>query len=365
MLKREFWRNFDFWLFGSMLALCIFGIAMINSAIAGNLDLETYVTRQIIFILLGLVVAIGAAVVDYHYWSSLVHIFYAVVFVLLIVVFIFSQAAFGSARWIQAGLVNIQPSELSKVVLILVLADYFSKNQNNPHDLKWIAGSVVYLFGFVIWVALQPNLSTTIVLVVIWFIMIWVAGLEIKYLFFFSLFGFFGAIALFPFIEPYQQQRILNFVIPDPNATYGNSYNVEQALIAIGSGGLFGQGYGHGTQVQLRFLKVRHTDFIFSAMAEEFGFIGTIIIIAILIFLIIRILRAGRLASDSFGALIAYTYGMLMFFQTAVNIGVNLKLVPVTGLTLPFISYGGSSLLTMILGVGLVESIVLRQKTNT
>jgi rod shape determining protein RodA len=364
MLRREIWRHFDFWLFGSMVVLCIFGIAMINSAIAGNQDLESYVTRQIVFVSLGMIVAILTSIIDYHYWSSLVRIMYAGVFVLLIVVFIFSKASFGSARWIETGLVNIQPSELAKVVLILILADYFSRTQDEPHGLKWIGGSLLYLGGFVIWIALQPNLSTTIVLVVIWLIMIWVAGLDIKYIFIFSLVGVFGAIAVFPFIEPYQQQRILNFIIPDPNATYGNSYNVEQALIAIGSGGWLGQGYGHGTQVQLRFLKVRHTDFIFSAMAEEFGFIGTIIVIALLIFIIIRILRAGHLASDSFGALIAYSYGMLMFFQTAVNIGVNLKLVPVTGLTLPFISYGGSSLLSMILGVGLVESIVLRQNTT-
>lgn len=361
MLRREFWQHFDFWLYGSMLALCIFGVAMINSAIAGNQDLETYVTRQIVFIIIGIVVSIAVTIIDYHYWASLVHLMYAVVLVLLIVVFVFSQAAFGSARWIEAGLVNIQPSELAKVVLILTLADYFSKTQNSPHDFKWILGSMKYLLGFVIWVALQPNLSTTIVLFVIWFIMIWVAGLDVKYLFTFTIVAVVGALALFPFIEPYQQQRIINFIIPDTNATYGNSYNVEQALIAIGSGGLLGEGYGHGTQVQLRFLKVRHTDFIFSAMAEELGFIGTIVVIAILIFLIFRILRAGRLASDSFGALIAYSYGMLMFFQTAVNIGVNLKMVPVTGLTLPFISYGGSSLLTMMLGVGLVESIVLRR----
>lgn len=364
MLKREIWRHFDFWLFGAVVILSIFGIAMINSAIAGNLDLETYVTRQIIFVALGLGVIIITAIIDYHYWSSLIRIMYIVVLILLIVVYIFSKASFGSARWIETGLVNIQPSELAKVVIILTLADYFSKTQNEPHGYKWIGGSLIYLSGFVVWVALQPNLSTTIVLLVIWIIMIWVAGIDTKYVFIFALVGMFGAVAIFPFIEPYQQQRILNFVIPDPNATYGNSYNVEQALIAIGSGGWLGQGYGHGSQVQLRFLKVRHTDFIFSAMAEEFGLIGTIIIISLLIFIIIRILRAGRLANDSFGALIAYSYGMLMFFQTAVNIGVNMKLVPVTGLTLPFISYGGSSLLSMFLGVGLVESIVLRQKPH-
>jgi len=362
VIKREIWRHFDYWLFGAVIILSIFGVAMIQSAVAGNEELEGYVTRQLVFLGIGLVVMIATAVIDYHYWASVTKVMYAITLLLLIVVFISSQATFGAARWIETGLVNIQPSELAKVVLILVLADYFSRSKHEPHDLKWIIKSVLIVGGLVVWIVLQPNLSTSIVLFIIWFIMIWIAGLNPKFLFFMVLVGIVAAIAAFPLLEPYQQQRIITFILPDPNATYGNTYNVEQALISIGSGGLLGQGYGHGSQVQLRFLKVRHTDFIFSAMAEEFGFIGTVIVIALLVFVIIRCLRAGNLAHDSFGALIAYTFGMLMFFQAAVNMGVNLKVIPVTGLTLPFISYGGSSLLSMLLGVGLVESVVLRQK---
>ena len=134
-----------------------------------------------------------------------------------------------------------------------------------------------------------------------------------------------------------------------------------QAKITIGSGGWFGQGYGQGTQVQLRFLKVRHTDFIFSAMAEEFGFVGTVLIIGLLVVIILRSLKAAREAGDRFGALIAYSYAVMIFFQAAVNIGVNLNLMPVSGLPLPFLSYGGSSLLSSIVGVGLVESVCLRK----
>jgi rod shape determining protein RodA len=137
---------------------------------------------------------------------------------------------------------------------------------------------------------------------------------------------------------------------------------VQQALIAIGSGGWFGQGYGHGSQVQLRFLKVRHTDFIFSATAEEFGLIGTILIMALLIFIILRILRGARIARDPFGAMLCYGVGILMAFQSLVNIAVNLNLMPVTGLPLPFISYGGSGLVTLMAGIGLVESVILRHK---
>jgi len=156
---------------------------------------------------------------------------------------------------------------------------------------------------------------------------------------------------------------VANFLFPDPNARHGDTYNVDQALITIGSGGLLGQGYGQGTQVQLRYLKVRHTDFIFAAMAEEFGFVGTVMVVSLHIFVIFRCFRAARKASDMFGALIAFGFGFLIFFQTAVNVGVNLQVIPVTGLTLPFVSYGGSSLLSLALGIGLVESVILRHKT--
>ena len=156
--------------------------------------------------------------------------------------------------------------------------------------------------------------------------------------------------------------RILNFVFYDPEARHGAIYNVQQALVSIGSGGLIGKGYEGGTQVQLRFLKVRHSDFIFSALAEEFGFVGAVVVIALLIFIIIRCLRAAWIASDTFGALIAYGVATLFTFQAVVNIGMNLNLLPVTGLPLPFVSYGGSSLLSMLIGIGLVESVILRHK---
>jgi rod shape determining protein RodA len=165
----------------------------------------------------------------------------------------------------------------------------------------------------------------------------------------------------FPILADYQQARVINFLFPDPEASYGETYNVEQALISIGSGGWFGQGYGQGTQVQLRFLKVRHTDFIFSAMAQEFGFVGTTLVMGLLVFIILRCIQAGRNASDLYGSLIAYSFAAMLFFQAAVNIGVNLNVVPVSGLPLPFMSYGGSSLLSSVMGVGLVESVNLRK----
>jgi len=163
-------------------------------------------------------------------------------------------------------------------------------------------------------------------------------------------------------IQKYQQDRIRNFIQPEQQVTFGETYNVDQAKIAIGSGGLFGKGYGHGTQTQLRFLKVRHTDFIFSAVSEEFGLVGALLVIGVIVFVVWRCLRAAQKARDVAGMSIAYGVATLIFFQGMVNIGVNLNIVPVSGLPLPFISYGGSGLTSLMLGIGLVESVAMRHR---
>jgi rod shape determining protein RodA len=344
---------------------------MIRSAIAGNEVLSGLVQRQMLFIAISLVVILITAAVDYHYWFSLARVMYILAVVLLIGIFGFGTALYGSARWLDTGLVYIQPSELAKIIIILVLAAFFASQKDAPRNLMWIVKGFLISFGIVIWILLQPNLSTSIVIMIMWFAMMWVSGLPVRYLMIFGTLALIGLIVILamlalsmeiPFIEPYQIQRVVNFLFPDPEARHGETYNVDQALITIGSGGWTGMGYGQGTQVQLRYLKVRHTDFIFAAMAEEFGFIGTVMIISLLVFVILRCFRAASLASDMFGALIAYGFGFLIFFQTAINIGVNLKVIPVTGLTLPFISYGGSSLLSLALGIGLVQSVIARHK---
>lgn len=371
MQKRELWRHFDYWLFGAVIILCIFGVAMIRSAVAGNETLGGIVQSQMVWITISLVVILATTWIDYHYWLSLSNLMYWVAIGLLLVIFAIGQVSFGAARWISTGLFNIQPSEIAKIVMIIVLAAYFSKQNDKPRDLWWIGKSFIITAFMVVWILLQPNLSMSLVILVLWFSMMWISGLPTKYLAAIIMLGliliivFIGLLATgieIPFIQDYQLKRVANFLFPDPTARHGDTYNVDQALITIGSGGLFGQGYGHGSQVQLRYLKVRHTDFIFAAMAEEFGFIGTVIIVSLLVFVVFRCFRAARLSSDMFGALIAFGFGFLIFFQTAVNIGVNLKVIPVTGLTLPFISYGGSSLLSLALGIGLVESVILRHK---
>ncbi|NPV40777.1 MAG: rod shape-determining protein RodA [Anaerolineae bacterium] len=364
-MKREIWRNFDFWLFGAALFLSIFGIMMIQSAIAGNATLAQAVSRQPLYLIGGTVLMLIMAAIDYHYWGSLSRFIYIFAIISLLIIYVVGTVSFGSARWLDTGVIMIQPSEIVKILMIMVLADFFAKNIDKPHDLKWIFQSFLMTFGVVIWILLQPNLSTSIVIFVIWFALVWICGVPVKYLLILALVGIVLIAAAFPLLEDYQRGRIINFLFPDPEASYGDTYNVEQALITIGSGGLLGEGYGQGTQVQLRFLKVRHTDFIFSALAEEFGFVGAMTVMGLLLFLIWRCMEIGRTASDLYGSLIAYSYAAMLFFQTAVNIGVNLNVVPVSGLPLPFISYGGSSLLSSILGIGLVESVALRKGTIT
>ncbi len=364
MNTRQVWQRFDFLLFAVVLLLCIFGIALISSAIAGNPTLAGHPKRQAIFLAIGLVVLFLVASFDYHIWTTLSKPFYVVVAILLLVVFIMGAAHFGAARWLEAGLVSIQPAELAKIAIILVLAAFFSSNIEKINNWMTIFRSLALTLGIVIWIMLQPNLSTSIVIFVIWATMLWISGLETRYiLIMIGIVGLFLAVSFlldFPYLADYQKARITNFLQPDETARHGETYNVEQALISIGSGGWFGNGYGQGSQVQLRFLKIRHNDFIFSVLAHEFGFVGTVIVVAALVFVVIRCFKVAQNAPDAYGALIAYGFGVLMGFQTIVNIGVNLRVLPVTGLTLPFISYGGSSLVSMLLGIGLVENVHMR-----
>ena len=362
MFRSGFWRQFDFWLLGAVIVALVFGVTMILSAIAGNENLANLVPRQMIFGGIGFVVLILAAAIDYRFWSGAIVPMYFVIVIFLLLLFVIGGARFGATRWIETGLVSIQPTELAKIVVILALASYFSKNINSSHSWGWLAKGLLITLGIAGLIFIQPNLSNVIVVMALWAAMTWESGLELKQLGIMVLAGLILVVIAFNFIQYYQQQRIINFFRPDLSARNGATYNVIQALIALGSGGWAGKGYGHGTQTQLRFMKVRHNDFIFSVIGEELGFFGTLFVLVLIGFIVYRCLRAARLARDPFGSLIAYGVAILIFFQAAVNIAVNLNLIPVTGIPLPFISYGGSGLISLMLGIGLVESVVLRHR---
>jgi rod shape determining protein RodA len=222
----------------------------------------------------------------------------------------------------------------------------------------------------VLLIFLQPDLGTTIVFIVLWGTLIWAAGLRFKHI----ALGVTAFLISIPFLwnlmEDYQRERFTTFISiqvddnqdDDLEARTGTEYNYRQAEISIGSGGLFGKGYANGTQSKLRFLRVRHTDFIFSVIAEEFGFVGGVAVMGAIGFVIIRILRGARLAADALGSMICYGVAGMIFFQTMVSIGMNLGLLPVTGLTLPFISSGGTSLLATLAGIGLAQSVIVRRR---
>lgn len=365
------WRTFDFILLGAIVLASSFGTVMIRSAVAGNEVLQPLIMRQVYFAILGVVLIFLVGSVDYRYWLALYRPIYLVIMVFLVTLTGFGQSAFGAQRWFQVGVLFLQPTEFAKIIAIIVLARYFEVAQHQPRDLKWAFGAVIWASGIIFMILLQPNLSNVLVLSVILAVMLWVNGVQIKHVL--SAVGI-GAVLVIslvvlsvlgvrvPFLQAYQQERIVNFVVPDPNDTYGNRYNVQQALIAVGTGGVFGEGYGHGTQTQLRFLKVRHTDFIFAASSEEFGMVGGALIIFTLGIIVWRCIRAAQKARDVAGSMIAMGVATLIFFQGAVNIGMNLNVLPVSGLPLPFISYGGSGLTALMLGIGLVESVVMRHK---
>jgi rod shape determining protein RodA len=363
MFRSNFWRHFDFWLLGAVIIALVFGVTMIRSAIAGNVSLAGLVPRQIIFGAVGFAVIILAAAIDYRFWSGAIVPMYVVIVLSLLLLFIVGATHFGATRWIETGLVSIQPTELAKMVVILALANFFDRNIESHRNWGWLLKSLFIAVGIAGLIFIQPNLSNVIVVMVLWAAMAWVAGLDLKQLGILLLvIVLLGAVAYSFFLQPYQRDRITTFIFPPSNSSYGATYNVLQALAALGSGGWVGEGYGHGSQTQLRFMKVRHNDFIFSVIGEELGFIGAIFVLLLLAFIIYRCLRAARMARDPFGSMIAYGVAILIFFQAVVNIAVNLNLIPVTGIPLPFISYGGSGLISLMLGVGLVESVVIRHK---
>ncbi|HEX9795507.1 MAG TPA: rod shape-determining protein RodA [Anaerolineales bacterium] len=362
--QARIWRHFDVWLLAAVAVLTISGVAMIQSAIADNpelLELDV-VGRQTIYALAGFTVLLLTAAIDYRMWSALAKPMYVFNLAFLALIPLAGVVGFGATRWFQLATVTIQPSELAKILMILVLADFFARNKHVIRQPKTLIRSLALTGVPLFLIFSQPDLSTAIVIGVIWVALLFAAGGNVKHLAMLAGAGLFGSVALWPFLADYQKSRIVTFLFPNPDASFGATYNVNQALISIGSGGWFGQGYGQGTQVQLRFLKVRHTDFIFSALSQEFGFIGAALLLLLLMFVIFRCLRAAQTARDTFGALICYGVAILLLFQGSFNIGMNMNIFPVSGLPLPFLSYGGSSLLSSLLGIGLVESVILRHK---
>ena len=356
------WRRFDYILFLATLALVVIGIMMIASATQDAIDddIISRVPDQINFAIIGFLVAVILASIDYRLLGGLSPWLYGGIVTLLFVVLAFGvEGAGGARRWLNIG-IRIQPSEIGKIILIITLSQYIAERYLELGKLATVLRTMAHVAIPAGLIFAQPDLGTTIVFLVIWAAIIWSAGLRLRHI---ALFLFALAIILplvFPLLRPYQRARVETFINPqlDPDA----AYNINQARISIGSGGILGKGYAVGPQNTGRFLRVRHTDFIFSVIAHEFGMVGGLAVIAIFALVLARILKGAREASDPLGSMICYGVAAMIFFQTTVSIGMNLNLMPVTGLTLPFVSSGGTSLLFTMAGIGLVESVIVRRR---
>ena len=360
--KPNIWRDFDWTLLSVTLLLIITGILFIRSATldAVDPDLINRVPSQIQFAIVGTGVIFVIAAIDYRLLGSIHRFIYGfVLFILGLVAGLGAVGAAGAQSWLNVGL-QVQPSELAKLLLIVTLGQHLADRYEEMGKLRTVLLSLLHVAIPTSLIFIQPDLGTTTVVMFVWFVMVWAAGLRLKHLALFVAVGLLMLPVLWQSMEGYQRQRIVSFVFPGSDKDA--QYNIDQALISIGSGGLAGKGYGNGSQTQGRFLRVRHTDFIFSVIAEETGFIGATAVIFLRGVVIWRCLRAAALAADSLGSLIAYGVGGMIFFQTMVSIGMNLSILPVTGLTLPFVSSGGSSLITMLMGIGLVQSVVMRRR---
>lgn len=374
MYRTQVWRRFDFILLAVLVLLVALGVAMIRSANLGTEDLADLWRRQANYAVLGLALFLLAAFVPYTWFRSVWWLGYLLAVGLLVLVLLLGQSEIGDVRrWFYIGNFRFQPSFPAMLLHVVAVAAILDARPRRERRLRMEGepvperpGLVRYLLSGLLSLILaalvfrEPDLSTAMIYLVIWAVVAFVSGVRLAYLLGTGLIGLAALIPLWEVMKPYQRERVLTFL--NPSRDPGALYNIHQALISIGSGGLWGQGYGVGSQSQLHFLRVRHTDFIFSVVGEELGFIGAALVLFLFALLGWRVLRAAVLAPDRFGRLLAVGAGAVIFFPLVINVGMNIGLLPVTGLPLPFISYGGTALITSMTALGLVEGVAMRSK---
>jgi rod shape determining protein RodA len=365
-LKR--WRHADCLLLLVLLMLLAYGLMMVYSASFPTKDtteivFSTFATRQLIFAVAGLLLMAFVASTDYRILRAAAYPIYLGALLLLCLVFFtgHGQSDYGSQRWIDLGFFPLQPSELAKLALILALARYFSDYRENIGAFRHFLGSALLTAPVIGLVYLQPDLGTSISYVAIWFLMSVAAGIHFGYLGLTVAGGLAAIPIVWSMLREYMRDRITIFLHPESDP-WGEGYNIIQAQISIGAGGMFGAGLLAGTQTQGHFLRIQHSDFIFSVLAEEMGFVGALLLFALYFVLLMRLLRVASQTRDTFGQMVGVGVAMMFLFAIAVNVAANVRLLPVTGIPLPFISYGGSSLLTNLLCIGIVQSILMRRK---
>jgi len=361
MFERRLHFHIDWAMLVAVAALCLLGLAQIYSATGGATNV--YVT-QIYGILLGLVALVICLTIDYRTLADKSHFVYGGVILLLIYVLFLGVVRGGSRRWIDFGPLNLQPSEFAKATLALVLAKFFADSRRGAlsrSDLL-IAGAITTVP--LVLIARQPDLGTAVTLVPVLFATAFLAGMPMRIFGILALAGVLIAPVAWKFaLKDYQKERISTFLDPSQDAR-GAGYQQIQARITVGSGGVWGKGFQKGTQGQLRFLPVAHNDFIFSVLAEERGFAGVVVALGLYLFVILRALEAAALAKDRLGSFLVLGVLASFTFQVVYNITMSAGLAPVKGLTLPLMSYGGSSMIATLAGFGLILNVRMRRFTN-
>ena len=347
-------KSIDYFLVFLILILAAISFMVMYSIDGGKIAYYTknhFIRFSVFFVLF-----LFLSFVRIRFWFSSSYIFYLIILAMLVIVFYFGVTASGSQRWINLYFINIQPSELMKIAIIICLARYYHRMQSaDLQNFKNIFLPLVLLTIPCIFVVAQPDLGTAILIAISGIFVMWIAGLNIKYFVYTGIMFLVSAPFIISLLKPYQKLRILTFFNPERDPL-GAGYQIIQSKIAIGSGGFFGKGFLKGTQSYLEFLPEKHTDFIFTLYAEEFGFIGCLFLLLIYILLIYRIIRIGFLSRSFFAKLYCFGFSAAIFAYIFVNMSMVLGIVPIVGSPLPILSYGGSSMLAVMIGFAIVMS---------
>jgi len=347
-------KSIDYFLVFLILILAAISFMVMYSIDGGKIAYYTinhFIRFSVFFVLF-----LFLSFVRIRFWFISSYIFYLIILAMLVIVFYFGVTASGSQRWINLYFINIQPSELMKIAIIICFARYYHRMQSaDLQNFKNIFLPLVLLTIPCIFVVAQPDLGTAILIAISGIFVMWIAGLNIKYFVYTGVMFLVSTPFIISLLKPYQKLRILTFFNPERDPL-GAGYQIIQSKIAIGSGGFFGKGFLKGTQSYLEFLPEKHTDFIFTLYAEEFGFIGCLFLLLIYILLIYRIVRIGFLSRSFFAKLYCFGFSAAIFAYIFVNMSMVLGIVPIVGSPLPILSYGGSSMLTIMIGFAIVMS---------
>ncbi|MCQ9206497.1 MAG: rod shape-determining protein RodA [Omnitrophica bacterium] len=351
--------KFDKILLFAVLAILIIGLFALYSASIRYYS-QTIILRQVTWMLVGVAFMAVSLRLDYQKILNASYVLYAVNILLLIFVLFFGRSRGGAQRWIGIGPISIQPSEMAKITFILALSSYIGSRKNEVTKISFFLRVLCFALPVFLLILIEPDLGTALLIIPITLIMLYVAGARAGHLFGVILLGI-GALPVFwQFLKEYQKQRLFVFINPNIDPL-GSGYTIIQSKIAVGSGGIFGKGWLGGTQNQLNFLPERHTDFIFSVIGEEWGFIGALVLISLYALIVMRGLKIIDRTPDLSGKLMATGFIALFAIQAVINIGMTIGFLPIVGLTLPLISYGGSSLVATLITMGLLLNIGMRR----